>query len=70
MSANAATSDAVPLPLGMVVQPVDRVLRQIGQAMGVVTSPNEQLADLPPWTQEEADAFEWSIEEVCEQIES
>ena len=69
MSATAATPDAAPLPSGMVVQPAGPVLRQIGQAMGLTTPPTEQLADLPPWPQEDADAFERSIEEVCEQID-
>jgi hypothetical protein len=37
--------------------------------MGVESAPSEQIANLPFWSQEEADAFERTIEEVCEQIE-
>ena len=69
MSATVTTPDAAPLPAGLVVQPAGPVLRQIGQAMGLATPPTEPPADLPPWPQEDADAFERSIEEVCEQIE-
>ncbi len=69
MSATIITPAAAPFPAGMMVQPAGPVLRQIGQAMGLTTPPTEPLADLPPWPQEDADAFERSIEEVCEQIE-
>ncbi len=69
MSASVS-SDAAALPAsGPTVQPAGVVLRQIGQAMGLEAAPTEQLADLPPWSQEEASAFERTIEEVCEQIE-
>lgn len=62
----AVSPDAAALPA---VKPAGAVLRQIGQSMGLETAPAEQLADLPPWSQEEAAAFERTIEEVCEQIE-
>lgn len=66
----AASSDIAALPvLGPTVQPAGAVLRQIGQAMGLGAAPAESLADLPPWSQEEAAAFERAIEEVYEQIE-
>ena len=66
----AVRPDASALPAsGPTVQPAGAVLRQIGQAMGLEAALIEQLADLPPWSQEEAAAFERAIEEVCEQIE-
>ena len=63
------TSNAAPLPAGMMAQPAGPVLRQIGRAMGLMTPPTEPLTELPPWPPADADAFERSIEEVCEQID-
>ena len=65
MSAILTTPNAALLPTGLAVQPAGPVLRQIGQAMGL---PTEPPTDLLPWLQEDTDAFERSIEEVCEQI--
>ncbi len=69
MSAAVSSDGAAVHAPGLTVQPVAPILRQIGQAMGLETAPTEQLVDLPPWSQEEAAAFERTIEEVCEQIE-
>ncbi len=61
----AVSPDAAALPApGPAVKPAGAVLRQIGQAMGLEAAPAEQLADLPEWSQEEASAFERTIEEV------
>ena len=69
MSALVTASDAAPLPSGMVVQPAGPVLRNIGQAMGVQTPSAGKVSAPPPWLPEDADAFERSIEDICEQIE-
>ena len=66
---SVAVSPATVSAPGPTVQPAGATLRQIGQAMGLETAPTERLADLPAWSQEEAAAFERTIEEVCEQIE-
>jgi hypothetical protein len=66
----AANPDAPKLPdFGPVLQPADPALRLISQAMGLESAPTEKISDLPPWTKEEADAFECSINEVCGQAE-
>ena len=39
------------------------------QSLGMVPPAKKELDDLPPWTEEEADAFERNINEAFEQVE-
>ncbi len=42
---------------------------EICRGMGITPLTTEEAANLPPWTDEEADAFERTINEAFEQIE-
>ena len=66
MNAAAPNIDPSALPSGLTAQPAAEALRQIGRAMGLESAPVGHLADLPPWTPDEADAFEQFLAEICE----
>jgi hypothetical protein len=68
MSAVALSSSSNPakLPTG---PNVATVIDEICRSMGVAPSTAEEIANLPPWTEEEANAFERTINEAFEQVE-
>ena len=65
MSASATS----PSPAAVTMSAAE-ALDEICHEMGITPLTTEEAAALPPWTDEEAAAFERTINEVFEQIEA
>ena len=67
----SATVDSVPSPPVKVPATVSAVAAwdEICRGMGITPLTAEEAANLPPWTEEEAKAFERAVNESGEQID-
>ena len=67
------TTVAHPTPLAAEEQTLgptfSELLQEFYREAGIVPPTAEEMANVPPWTDEEAVAFARSIDEVCEQID-
>ena len=68
----SATVDTLPpSPAKSLVAPsAAEALGEICAGMGIAPLTAEEAADLPPWAEEDANAFERTINEAFEQIEA
>ena len=68
----SATVDTVPPSTAKVPGTISATAAwdEICRGMGIAPLTAEEAADLPPWTEEDANAFERTINEAFEQIEA